>query len=449
MLKSLFSAAAIITALGLIAPSVQASVYISADNKDLRNSLNVLVDAGLINAPVQQFPMPWRAILLALDSVNAEQLNTTQQLALRHIRHYLRNAESGPQTYVKAQISNDAPWLNHFGRSIQQRGNVSIARHFNGKNVAARLQINHRWKPFEGDNEQTLDGSYLAYSFGDVSVGLDAQPLWWGPAQHSSLLMSTNARPLTKLRLDYSPDFPPVGINPLHLSTFIGYNETQLGEFSVNRKLAGLRAATRLNWGVDVGLSTVHQTATTERGVTLPKNTMVSFDFRKGWNWGSHHFAAYAEVGFDGQLQQDESPAYTLGGEWQFNASVFDTQPMRHTVVAEYTDTQSRNFYQRLASPQAQPFYQHYQRNLGSSFAPDSKTLSLSYRLFAADGSGWTAQFSHSSLTIKGSQRQALLERSQPLLGGLLNIGFQYTAGDLLADKTNELAATLSWEWRF
>lgn len=453
MRKSLFSAIILACGLVTVAPQAQSSVYIDANNQDLRNSLNVLVDAGFINTPLQQFPMPWRAILLELDTIDNQQLNATQRLALLQVRHYLRNAQSGPQTYLKLQASSEAPWVNRFGRSVQERGSLSIARHFKGERVAARLQINHRWDPYENDNEQTLDGSYIAYNFGDVSLSLDAQPLWWGPAQHSSLLMSTNARPLTKLRFDYSPDFAPIGLNPLHVSAFVGYNDTQLGEFSIAREVIGLRAATQLRWGLHAGISAVHQTATTEAGVNntidMPDNTMLSLDLRKGWNWQQHHFAAYAEVGFDGQLEDGENPAYTVGGEWQFNASIFSSQEMRHTLVAEYTDTESRNFYQRLPRIAEQPFYQHYQRNLGSSFAPDSRTVSVSYRLFAADGSGWTAQLAHSRLTDDNNQTQALLQRSQPLFGGLLNIGFEYNEDDRSSGARDEIGARLSWEWRF
>lgn len=454
MRKSLFSAIILATGLGLVSPQAQSSVYISADNQDLRNSLNVLVDAGLINTPLQQLPMPWRAILLELDTIDTQQLNDTQQLALLQLRHYLRNAQSGPQTYVKLQASSEAPWVNRFGRSVQERGSLSVARHFKGERFAARLQINHRWDPYEDDNEQTLDGSYLAYNFGDVSLSLDAQPLWWGPAQHSSLLMSTNARPLTKLRLDYSPDFAPIGLNPLHVSTFVGYNETRLGNINVSREVLGLRAATQLQWGLQAGLSalhqsSVHQTSTTDINSEIPDNTMVSLDLRKGWHWQQHHFAAYAEVGFDGQLEEGENPAFTVGGEWQFNASIFSDQQMRHTLVAEYTDTESRNFYQRLPRVSTQPFYQHYQRNLGSSFAPDSRTLSLSYRLFAADGSGWTAQLAYSSLADDSNQTQALLQRSQPVFGGLLNIGFEYNDNERAGANTDDIGARISWEWRF
>lgn len=449
MRKSLFSAIFLAVGLTTLTPQAQSSVYIDATHQDLRNSLNVLVNAGLINTPLQQFPMPWRAILLELNTIDNQRLNPTQRLALLQVRHYLRNAQSGPQTYLRIQASSEAPWVNRFGRSVQERGSLSVARHFKGERVAARLQINHRWEPYEQDNEQTLDGSYIAYNFGDVSLSLDAQPLWWGPAQHTSLLMSTNARPLTKLRLDYSPDFAPIGLNPLHFSTFIGYNETKLGELDVSREVIGLRAASQLRWGLHAGVSAIQQTATTDAGTAIPDNTMLSLDLRKGWHWGNHHLAAYAEIGFDGQLEEGENPAFTIGGEWQFNASLWSDQLMRHTLVVEYTDTESRHFYQRLSRLANQPFYQHYQRNLGSSYGPDSRTLSASYRLFAADGSGWTAQLSHARLADDSTQTQALLQRSQPLLDGLLNIGFEYSNDERDSNSSDDIGARISWEWRF
>ncbi|MGM0481646.1 MAG: capsule assembly Wzi family protein [Pseudomonadota bacterium] len=433
-----------ILAVASLALPAKASVYINSDNLDLRNSLNVLVNAGHISIPLQQYPMPWRSILLDLDTLNNSQLGAAEQLALLHVRHYLRNAQNGPQTWIKAQVNSDPPRLSRFARSVHQQGKLSIARHVKGERFAARLQVNQRWQPIENDNKQTLDGSYLAYNLGDVSISLDALPLWWGPAQHSSLLMSGNARPLTKLRLDYSPDLAPLGFNPLHFSTFVGYNKTQLGGLSVTREMLGLRAAMQFNWGIQAGLSAIQQTASREDGRPVPDNAMLSIDLRKGWQWQQQQFAVYAEVGFDGQLEDGENPAFTAGAEWHFNARLWGEQPMRHSLVAEYTDTESRNFYQHLPRISEQPFYQQYQQNIGSGFAPDSRTLSFSYRLFRADGSGWTVQLGQSSVPAADNQSHALLQRTQPLWGGLLNLGFDYQD-----NSADEIGARLSWQWRF
>ncbi|WP_404402125.1 capsule assembly Wzi family protein [Idiomarina seosinensis] len=435
---------ALLLALASFALPAKASVYISSDNLDLRNSLNLLVNAGHISIPLQQYPMPWRSILMDLNTIDSSNLNNAEQLALLHVRHYLRNAQSGPQTWVQAQVNTDPPRLSRFGRSVHEQGKISVARHIKGERFAARLQLNQRWQPLEDDNEQTLDGSYLAYNLGDFSVSLDALPLWWGPAQHSSLLMSNNARPLNKLRLDYSSNWPAAGFNPLHLSAFIGYNETKLQDISVSREMLGLRAALQVNGGIDAGLSVVHQASADEQGNHIPDNTMLSLDLRKGWQWQQQQFALYAELGFDGQLEDGENPAFTVGGEWHFNAVLWGEQPTRHTLAAEYTDTESTNFYQRSARLGEQPFYQHYRQNIGSGFAPDSRTLSLSYRMFQADGSGWTVQLGRSTRLSGDDQSQALLQRTQPLWGGLLEVGFDYQ--DSSAD---ELGARLNWQWRF
>lgn len=438
----------ILTCCTMVFASVsQASVYISSDNQDLRNSLNVLANAGLISIPVQQFPMPWRSILLDLETIDNHSLNKTQQLALMQVRHYLSNAQNGPKTYLKLSASSEAPWLNRFGRSVQEQGKISIARHFQGEQFAGRLQLNHRWDPYEGENKQTLDGSYLAYNLGDVSLSLDALPLWWGPSQHSSLLMSTNARAVKKLRFDYSPDYAPIGLQPLHISAFIGRTDTHINGIGIERELAGLRMATRFDSGLTAGLSAIHQTKDSDSQFQLPENTMVSLDIRQGWQWQEHHFAIYGEVGFDGRLEDGEHPAFIAGAEWQFNGTLWGNQPMRHTIVVEYSDTKSKQFYQYKGNDTAQRYYQHEDRILGSSFAPDSKTLSASYRLFAADGSGWTAQVAHSKLTDGDTQQQALLQRSQPLFGGLLNIGFEYN--ESLHSDDDEVGARISWEWRF
>lgn len=446
-MRKLLCSLAIPTLLTISAAS-QASVYINSNDIDLKNSLSVLSSSGLITVPVQQYPLTWRALLLDIESINQAELSNTEALALEHLRHYLRQAETGPKTYLQVSAGSNAPWVNRFGRSVHEQSKLSIARHFTGDNFAARVQVNHRSKPYENDNDLTFDGSYVAYNFGNISASIDSLPLWWGPSQHSSLLMSNNARPVNKLRLDYTPDYAPIGFSPLHVSGFVGYSKSQFDNDSISRELVGIRAASQVSKGLTIGMGVIHQTEHSSPNQAFESNTMLGLDVKKAWSWHQHQFASYAEVAFDGQLQDGESPAFTLGSEWQVNAKIWGSQPLRHTVVAEYTDTSAESFYQKYNNSSNTPYYQHYQRNLGSSFAPDSKTLSLSYRAFAADGSGWLAQIAYSSVEEGDNQQQALLQRSQPLFGGLMNVSVSYHSG-VRTSSDSEVGGRITWQWRF
>ncbi|MGO1328480.1 MAG: capsule assembly Wzi family protein, partial [Idiomarina loihiensis] len=82
----------------LITPSALSSVWIEADDAELRNSLIVLAESGLIKTPIQQFPVTWKSLLPELDALELKDLSPTQQLALRHVRHQLSQAQNGPKT---------------------------------------------------------------------------------------------------------------------------------------------------------------------------------------------------------------------------------------------------------------------------------------------------------------------------------------------------------------
>ena len=175
-----------------------ASVWIEASDVELRNSLIVLAESGLIETPIQQYPVAWKSILPQLDALDPSKLSNTQKLALQHVRHSLSQAQSGPKTrwYIAATDSENI--VHDYGDDTYEEGKISLSRTMHGERWAARLQINYRQDPFEDDHKKTLDGSYLAYNLNDWSFSVDALPLRWGPAEHSSLLFSNNARPIPK-----------------------------------------------------------------------------------------------------------------------------------------------------------------------------------------------------------------------------------------------------------
>ena len=148
----------------LITPSALSSVWIEADDAELRNSLIVLAESGLIKTPIQQFPVTWKSLLPELDALELKDLSPTQQLALRHVRHQLSQAQRGPKTrwYIGATDSEQV--VQDYGDDTYEKGKISLSRSMHGTNWAARIQVNYRQDPFEGDHKKTLDGSCLLYT---------------------------------------------------------------------------------------------------------------------------------------------------------------------------------------------------------------------------------------------------------------------------------------------
>ncbi|MDV6316884.1 capsule assembly Wzi family protein [Idiomarina sp. HP20-50] len=418
----------------LITPTAVGSVWIEANDVELRNSLIVLAESGLIKTPIQQFPITWKSLLPELDALELRKLSAPQQLALRHVRHQLAQAQNGPKTrwYIAATDSEQV--VKDYGDDTYEEGKISLSRTLHGTHWAARIQVNYRQDPFEDDNNKTLDGSYLAYNLNDWSFSLDSLPLRWGPAEHSSLLFSNNARPMPKIRIDYAPDYPPAGMNPFKLSFFSAYQDDGYSHYY---RIDGIRFSSQLLQHLWFGVSAIQQNAD-ER----PDNRMLTADARSGFAWGVHQFSGYLEVGIDRKLEADDKPAYTIGTQWMTGS-----KERRHSVTVEYSQLDGgdeHNFY--TLDENNRPYFLNHQRNPGSPFPRESQTLSASYRQFSADGSAWTALLSHSKAEGDNTFSRALFRRTEPAFSGLIKISLQYLDGHRY---DNEVGVQLSGEWRF
>lgn len=418
----------------LLSPAALSSVWIEADNIELRNSLIVLSESDLIDTPIHQFPMTWKSLLPELDALELSTLTPTQQFALKHIRHQLAQAQNGPKTrWYLGWTDTDTP-VQDYDDSTYEQGKVSISRRLHGTHWAARIQVNYRHDPLEGDHNKTLDGSYLAYNLNDWSFSIDALPLRWGPAEHSSLLFSNNARPLPKIRIDYAPDYPPAGMNPFKISVFSAYQDDG---YHHHFRTDGIRFSSQLFQQLWVGLSAIQQ-----NGDTRPDNRMLTADVRTGVNWGTHQFSAYAELGIDRKLEADDSPVYTVGGQWQFGSA-----QQRHSLTLEYSQLDGGEAHDFYSLDDAQrPYYLSHQRTPGSPFPRQSQTFSASYRLFSADGSAWSALVSHSKKPNDDTLSRALIRRTEPALWGLIRVSLQYLDD---TEYDSDVGIQLSGEWRF
>jgi len=61
------------------------------------------------------------------------------------------------------------------------------------------------WQPLvsqrESDTKVTMLSAVAAIAYEGIELSVGRQPLWWGPGQHGSLIMTNNAKPLDMIRL--------------------------------------------------------------------------------------------------------------------------------------------------------------------------------------------------------------------------------------------------------
>jgi Capsule assembly protein Wzi len=104
-----------------------------------------------------------------------------------------------------------------------------------------------------------LDGTYAAWRFGNWWVTAGQQDRWWGPGWDSSLILSSNARPMPGIGLERASSqveswkgFRWLG--PWHLVTFLNHMENHRADFN-NTLFGGMRFTFAPVHGVEIGLS--------------------------------------------------------------------------------------------------------------------------------------------------------------------------------------------------
>ncbi|EKE83885.1 hypothetical protein A10D4_07056 [Idiomarina xiamenensis 10-D-4] len=470
------------TPLLLLSKPAQASPWIEVDNGYLRQSLLTLANAGIIRAPVNTYPLPWRSIMADLDRVNVAQLSDDLRFAYRHVNHYLNLARGDSQTVLQlaAHSNDDSQTLLGFGDQYHEKARLTIKREIVTHQFAARLQVNRRNHPQEDDNNTTVDGSYVAGMLGQWVVSLDTLPLWWGPGQDSALLMSSNARPLPKIQLsqfrDKPIDFPVLSwLGPLNFTAFVGRMENA---YPIDDSyLWGARLSFRPHPAVEIGLNQTEQFGgdklTRMPGnnelvrESIDSNRLASADIRISLPAWHGNTAIYGEVATDNSDSLSSGNAWLAGTEWQLGSrdyhltwffEISDSQ-------AKCVDSQSQAgncFYEHEDYEQG---YRRFGRAIGSTYDTDSKAHVMGLRWYDASGAGWSLKLRKINFNRDDSQpllgghpyydraterKQIDLSRRQPLFGGLLNISVQaYQEQDARQQYDTEYSAYAQWEWRF
>ncbi|MEX1221891.1 MAG: capsule assembly Wzi family protein [Idiomarina sp.] len=456
----------------------QASPWLEAHDPYLRQSLLTLANAGLVSVPVNTYPLPWKTIMADLAEINANNLPESLQFALSHVRHSLHQARHGAQTSIMVQGHSEELTLAGFGEQHHERAKVSLKRQFIGRNWAARLQVNHRNRPVDNSNPTSLDGSYAALLLGDWIVSIDALPLWWGPGQDSTLVMSTHARPIEKLQLSRYQSEPAASpvlswLGPVSFTTFIGQLDPGRGDAD-NSLLWGTRITSRPLPALELGLSHSSQMngsrvdRTDGDLVSIDDNHLLGFDFRYSLMNDYGNGAIYAEVANDTASNWLSDSAWLAGMEWhQGSADSMSTWYVEAAdTEAKCSDSASRSgncFYEH------QDFfngYRHHGQAIGSMFDTDTRAVTLGYRWFDNTGLGWHFKLRSIQFNMDNSQPDngghpffdAATDRQQidvghrrGFMGGLLEVTLQSWRDRQLGDswQDTEFGGYLRWEWRF
>ncbi|WP_238942308.1 capsule assembly Wzi family protein [Marinobacter sediminum] len=410
-----------------------------------------------------------------------------------------QQADAGFRAEIGVEATTESAFLRGFRSPPRDEGQLSATLQWQGEAWAAGISPSAVKDPVDG-KEFRLDGSYVAGTAGNWVLGVGAVDRWWGPGWQSSMILSSNARPIPAIWIDrkqsLAPESPYLSwIGPWKFTGFLG----QLEEERVvqDAKMIGMRASFVPVQGLEIGLSrtitfggegrqedfsTIWDALIGEDNIDVnagetgendPSNQIAAVDIRYGFPVGAQTVGLYAQMmGEDEAGYLPSRKSWLLGLDWTSQFFNDDQQ-----WYLEATNTLAEDL---LGDPkpdyaynhfQYQTGYQYYGRAIGSTFDADAEALTLGVFNFMSDGSDLSATLTFANLNKDGGNRVSQpndeifyfvpdgaqkvaiihLGYGTELFMGWLDLNLQATDKKikLLGGEKDQLSVSAAWKYRF
>jgi len=173
--------------------------------------------------------------------------------------HGFSQPASSTDADVFASAAGKPTRLRTFDDTPREEGEAGLQAGWAiGEHAAGALRMAYDFKPADGMHYR-LDGSYAAWRLGNWWLTAGLQDRWWGPGWDSSLILSSNARPMPGIGLERPSSKAPAWkwlrwIGPWRLTTFMDRMESERPD--VDKPLFwGLRVTAQPIKGLEIGLS--------------------------------------------------------------------------------------------------------------------------------------------------------------------------------------------------
>ena len=465
-----------------------ASPWVDPSEIRIRQNLEFLNDSGVISIGVTTWPVMWIDIGEALSSINQRDLTPSQRSAVDELEFELRyqSAETIKRS-IKLSGANSRAVFNDSSMDYIEKGSIKSAIDFDWNRFSMRLQGNVTTDPGNDTVDSHIDGSYMVGSLGNWVLGVGAVDRWWGPSSNTSLILSSNARPIPaaifRTRGEQTFETPWLSwIGPWQFVTFVGRMESkrEIPEAHVT----GMRLTVRPLEGLELGASRAMQWG----GIGRDKNFNAFFKSLTSQDENTKNGSGNQLGGFDlrySALMTDgvsaafysqligEDEAGFMPSKYMSQFGLESTLRLDSSVsylkaFVEYTDSTAGS----LNTPQYNAAYGHstYQtgyryrrRPIGASFDGDSQVWSagLSWNLIDSRSIGFIANKFDLNRDGSGEGNTISLEnqdfyqfklRYQCLLwGGRFGIGYSYLTEEFVTPQLDveRRAVYGSWEYRF
>ena len=271
----------------------------------LRHDIQVLVDSGVINIPITTWPLAWGDIAYNLSKTEQE-MTSFELASFQRIKEALLKEEiGGISANTSLKFAKNRETITSFNDSVGARSEIEGESTYLGKNFAINLHVNKK------RGETLLDESYIAVALGDYSISLGSKKNWWGPGWGGSLILSTNANPISGISIErnFSDPFESKLLNwigPWDLSLLLG--ELEHSRTRSDALFFGMRIGSRPLTNLEIGFSKTSLFCGENRpcgfssfsDMLLDKTdsgyNLSGFDFRSSHHIKNFPFALYGQI---------------------------------------------------------------------------------------------------------------------------------------------------------
>lgn len=470
----------------------------------LRQDIQRLSDAGIIRSPVTTWPIPWATIAHDLSEFEPESVGSADVTqALHRVRGRLGSLRSvsGLQPNAGASVSSDPFWIRTFEDTPRDDSELEAGVSWMGDRFAVRIQGSYRHDAEDGQDWR-MDDSYASMIIGNHILSAGAVDRWWGPGWESSLILSSNARPVAGFTLErnVAAAFGTKWlswIGPWNYSLHWGF----LGDdrYRTDARLLAFRTAFKPLKDLEIGLSRSAtwcgtgrpcdaeavwdivrgKDNTGEGGVTRetdPSNQFAAIDGRWNSPIGSGPYALYTQW-----MANDEVNG--LPSEWTATGGVeywgdINTRWISGAYTLHFEGTSTiADFYE--GEPNYDRTYNHniyrtgyrYKgRSIGAAADGDSIIVSSGITLVETDGKSWNALLRWSNINRKGdgegqdlnhsisadelkvfdthlTHKRSFTHEGLRLGNVALGVGFQHRENERTGRTDDDFTGFVQWTW--
>lgn len=194
----------VISLLLFLAAASQAGPMIPAGDTALRHDIQLLADQGIVQGTVSTWPLEWGPIIADIARVDDElELSAHVRAALARVRNKAQWDTRIRELRFRGRFAaqGEPSRLRSFQDTPREEAELSGGLSWTGERFSYDLNATIVSDPAD-DEDVRGDGSHLSVALGNMTFAASTLDRWWGPAWDSSLVLSSNARPMPAVTID-------------------------------------------------------------------------------------------------------------------------------------------------------------------------------------------------------------------------------------------------------